>query len=214
MPYTFDSQSDRYRDTATGRYVTRSTALEYVERSIGASSDVVTGFAHAVANGDVSAADWHSRMREEIKGEYIRQYLLGRGGLGSMTADDYGSIGGMIADQYRYLDGFYEQVRSGELGEAQIAARAKMYIRSAREGYERGHSRAVGMPFGALPAYPGDGSTECLSNCACFWEFETERNSSGQVSQWNAYWRLGATEAHCTTCPDRAAMWQPFVLVP
>lgn len=195
MAFTFDAVSDRYRDTTTGRYVTRSQALEFVDRSLDASRPVVTQFATLVADGSISPADWNGRMREEIKGEYIRQYLLGRGGVGSMTQEDYGSIGGMLADQYRYLDGFYAEIRAGDLTEAQIAARSRMYVNSAREAYERGHRRAIRgtrsevrwnlgsteehcgdcldlaargwMDIDDLDIYPGGGSTQCLTNCDC-----------------------------------------------
>lgn len=92
MAYTFSASSDRYRDTATGRYVTRRQALEFVEQSLDAGKPVVDQFAQRVANGDISPKDWRNRMREEIKGEHIRQYLLGRGGLGSMTQEDWGRL--------------------------------------------------------------------------------------------------------------------------
>lgn len=45
--------------------------------------------------------------------------------------------------------------------EAQIAYRSKMYTDSARQSFERGQAAANGIPHGALPAYPGDGSTTC-----------------------------------------------------
>lgn len=195
MAYTYDARSDRYRNTETGRYVTRTQALEFVERSLDSSRDAVSQVSALVGQGDISPSDWHRRMREEIKQEHIRQYLLGRGGRGSMTQADYGSIGGMIADQYRYLNGFYAEVRAGTLTEAQIVTRARMYTNSAREAYERGHRRAirdthseVRWNLGAterhcddcldlaargwididdLDIYPGGGSTQCLTNCDC-----------------------------------------------
>ncbi len=80
------------------------------------------------------------------------------------------------------------------LPEEQIRARVGMYVNSAREGYERAHERnakALGMteekwelgeaehcddcvayaaqgwqPIGTFPN-PGDGSTQCLTNCKC-----------------------------------------------
>lgn len=192
--FVFDPRSDRYRNTETGRYVNRSEALAYVERSFDASRGVVNNYAASVVGGQISPSDWNTRMREEIKGEYIRQYLLGRGGRGSMTDEDFGSIGGMLADQYRYLDSFAAEVAAGNLSEAQIAARARMYVNSAREAYERGHYRAVSgthdevrwmlgdsehcsdcedlaavgwQSMDALSTYPGAGATACLTNCKC-----------------------------------------------
>lgn len=195
MSYIYDSHSDRYRDTATGRYVNRSDALAYVERSFDASRGVVNNYASAVIGGSISPADWRNQMRAEIKGEYIRQYMLGRGGRGSMTDEDWGSTGGMLADQFRYLENFYDEVAAGNLSEAQIAARARMYVNSAREAYERGHFRAVQntkgeghwnideskencedciaqqdrgwIPIAEIDIFPGQGLTKCKTNCGC-----------------------------------------------
>lgn len=97
---------------------------------------------------------------------------------------------------------------SANLHEAQIAARSRMYVRSAREAYERANARTRGAP--ELPAYPGDGSTVCLTNCACHWELEpVEDEATGEIVEWEAYWTLGMTE-HCPDCLERAEMWNPL----
>ena len=199
MSYVFDAVSDRYRDTETGRYVNRSDALAYVERSFDASRGVVNNYAAAVIGGQISPADWRNQMREEIKGEYIRQYLLGRGGRGSMTDEDWGSTGGMISEQFKWLDSFADEVAAGDMSEAQIAARARMYVNSAREAYERGHYRAVRgtkdeahwdidtgkencddciaqsdrgwIPIDQIDIYPGQGQTQCKTNCGCSFSY-------------------------------------------
>jgi len=95
------------------------------------------GWSEAVASGQMPVEVWHQRMRDEIRRNYIQQYLAGRGGLEKMTAVDWGSVGGMIAEQYRWLDNFAAQIAAGELSAAQIRVRAQMYINSSREAYER-----------------------------------------------------------------------------
>lgn len=85
--------------------------------------------------------EFYTMMRERIKRAYIEQYLVGRGGRDQMTPADWGSIGGMLAEQYRYLEGFAAEVEAGELSQRQINARARMYIRSSKEAYERGRRR-------------------------------------------------------------------------
>ena len=113
-----------------------------------------------------------------------------------MAAEDWGSIGGMLKEQYGWLKGFYQEVLAGDLSEAAIAMRARMYINSAREAYERALGRVAaraGMDeeswatgfvrtehcedclgyeaegwqeIGHFPT-PGDGSTICLTSCHC-----------------------------------------------
>jgi len=92
--------------------------------------------------------------------------------------------------------------------EAQIAARSRMYMRSSREAFERAKARAVGVP--PLPAYPGDGSTRCLTNCACQWEIIPEVQDDGAIV-YNCYWRLGPTE-HCPDCIERSRQWNPYTV--
>jgi len=173
----------------------RSDVLAYVERSLEASGVATGQLVDFVVDGVTSPEDFRELFREEIKREYIREYLLGIGGREQMTPRDWGSIGGMLAEQYRYLDEFARQIAAGELTPEQIAARAQMYVISAREAYERAHGRnaeALGMseelwvmdeskehcddcaayadagwqPIGAFPM-PGDGTTACLTNCGC-----------------------------------------------
>ncbi len=194
--WVWDEKARRYRDTDTGRFLPRQDVLGYVQASLDASgiaSDVLASFA---ANGNLSPQDFISLFREEIKREYIRQYLLGYGGREQMTFSDWGSIGAMLRGQYGYLPGFLDALLRGELSEAQVMARARMYINGARQAFEAGrgkNAKALAMgeelwvlgtvrtehcrdcinfagmgwqPMGTFPR-PGDGSTVCLSNCAC-----------------------------------------------
>ena len=164
--------------------------------------------------------DWHEMMREEIKKEYLRQYVLGRGGKGSMTQADWGSVGGMLIEQYhgtkkhKGLDGFYAAVKAGDLSEDQIRARAAMYVNSAREGFERGQARAFGIPLDKLPMIPGRGDTQCLTNCACSWEFVAvyDETAEGTVLVgWDCYWTLGIVKTeHCPDCLENAGKWNPL----
>jgi hypothetical protein len=78
-----------------------------------------------------------------------------------------------------------------------------MYPRSAREARERANARAWGVP--KLPAYPGDGQSECLVNCRCFWSIKETRDG------WEATWALTPAE-HCATCVENSQKWNPLVV--
>ena len=199
MPsYGFDPRlrGSGYRNLDTGLLVSRTQVLEWVNISLGQSTSVTDTLASFVGGDSptLSPADWRLAMRQEIKDEYIRQYLTGVGGRDQMTPARWGQVGGMLSDQYRYLDGF----DVGELSEAQIAARSRMYINSAREGFERANKQ-IKVDAGATEekwnlnpaehcedciafadmgwqlieedafggAIPGSGATKCLTNCKC-----------------------------------------------
>lgn len=222
MPWTWNESSHRYHDSTTGRFMSKVEVLDYVQGSLdtartapattlqgnvnSAGTDLLSNL---VANGMMNPRDWHEMMREETKREIIRQYMLGRGGRGSMTAVDWGSCGGIIADQYRYLKDFAKLVSEGALSEGQIRARAAMYISSAREGFERGQARAYDLP--ELPAYPGDAQTECLTNCACTWLIAEVFDDAGNLVGWDCVWALGPVKTeHCQDCFDNATKWNPL----
>jgi len=157
--------------------------------------------AGSVASGQIRTNAWVEGMRQEIRRSYISQYLLGKGGVQNMTQADWGRLGGLLKNQYQYLNRFAGDLNAGTMSEAQIRQRAELYIQSSRQAYERGRVASLGMP--ALPAYPGDGSTQCVTNCQCHWEHqETE-------SEWLAYWTLGAAE-HCPDCVARSKDWNPY----
>lgn len=129
----------------------------------------------------------------------------------SLPPEERTKVEAMVTAQMKYFDPFTENLAiglagatvtaEGVLSASEIIRRVKMYLNSSRQAYEQ--ARVYG--FADLPAYPGDGSSECLSNCHCHWEI--------QVSERNlvAYWRLGAAD-HCKTCRDRADTWSPYIV--
>lgn len=202
-PYEWVSGAARYRDSTTKRFVKGTVVEAWSDDSISATKDIATELSEG-ANDNPQL--WFQSMRSEIKNEYTRQYLTGAGGRNNMTQADWGSVGGMVADQYRYLNDMLAEIEAGNLSDLQIAARARMYINSAKEAFYRSsegrHKVAeysekfwklgatenhcadcpgfeglgwVDIDFkykvGRKVAYPGNGATECLTNCDCKLQF-------------------------------------------
>ena len=80
--WAWDIRSARYRDMETGRYMSRARAIELVDASLEVSANVTDTLAEMVGSDPplISPSDWRNPMRQEIKDEYIRQYVFGRGG--------------------------------------------------------------------------------------------------------------------------------------
>lgn len=198
--WKWDPSTGTYVNTETGERFGKEEMLVFVAASILLTGFVADDLAIMIYDGLLDAISWRLALREQIKREYIRQYLLGIGGRSQMTAADWNIIGEMLKGQYQYLEGFVEALP--ELSEAQIASRSKMYINSARQAYESARSKvAIGLgydeelwvldvfaehcpdceefaamgwqPIGTFPT-PGNGSTVCLSSCKCGKEY---RNS-------------------------------------
>jgi len=134
----WNAKAARYQwRNGSARFLPRTTVLDYVRRTIEATSSATDVLASLVSNGELAPGDWREAMRRYIKDEYIRQGVLAAGGRAQMTPRFWGIIGNGLKEQYSYLDGFADAIEAGELSEAQIAMRARMYVNSAREAFEK-----------------------------------------------------------------------------
>lgn len=205
MPFIYDPKlkGSGYRDTATGRIVAHTQVREYVNEMISTSGDVQSTLAQLVSSGAISPADWRTAMRQEIKDNYVTQYLAGIGGRDVMKPADWGSIGGLVGDQYRYLENFYAQVAAGELSEAQIYARSRMYINSSRDAYERALGRASiaqGYTEHRWVMAPAEHCDDCIALASLGWIPITESfvsPSSGAATTPGAGDTLCLTNCKC-----------------
>ncbi len=211
LGWVWEIVTKRYRSTVTGRFLSREEVVNLAMESTGHGAAAARTVSELAARGHLAPEAWYERMRDEIRREIIRQYELGRGGRGMMTNADWGRVGAMSKEQYKHLRDMLAEVEAGTLSEAQLAARAEMYVRSATEAFSRATAVTVGLDPKRLPAHPGDGSTACLSNCQCIWIIEEVRGEDGELLGWNCTWMLGAAD-HCDDCLGRAREWAPLFI--
>ena len=196
----WDDSAKRYRSPETGRFIGIDDMNGLRTEFMTSQKERLEGVTTVFDAGTIDSLTYERQVKEIIKQTYIDNYVMGKGGRLSMTQADWGSVGGMIKEQYGYLNPFLAQIERGELSQAQINARLKMYINSASEAFWRGFASDIPID---LPAYPGDGSSRCLVNCQCTWDIQPVENG------YNCYWRLGAAE-HCEDCLQRASEWNPY----
>ena len=201
--WVYDDRTKRYRDTKTGRFIgvsqMQDLRVEYMDKQKEIVTQRIAEYPKNPTKSDFDALN--KDLRDIVKQTQIDMYTMGAGGRNGMSQRDWGKIGAMVKEQYKYLNGLVDQISRGEISPAQANARLKMYINSANEALWKGITNE--MP--PLPAYPGDGSTVCLTNCQCEWEIQKVEGG------FNCYWRLGAAE-HCPDCMDRASQWNPLFL--
>lgn len=170
--------------------------------------DIATATRALVGGGDVGA--WERAMVEAIARGHTAAAIAGeaeRGIIGkgrAALAKWFGervlpkvvrdAIKAAVAGQLPYLRKFAADVRAGRLSDAQIAARAGLYAGAVRSTW--GAARWAGA---GLPAMPGDGSSECLTQCGCSWAFRDD----------GYYWERGKNDS-CPTCISREAQWRPY----
>lgn len=169
MPYKWNPKASRYQwFNGSAYFVAKSTVMQWVDQSLaitGVSTDTLGAL---VANGSLSPVDWNIRMRQFIKDEYIRQYVTGIGGRANMTPSDWGRIGNMLKYQYNRLDNFQNDIMTKQLTEGQIKARARMYVNSARQAFEKANE-IVAKNWGADEVYWGiDPGVENCADCIAY----------------------------------------------
>jgi len=140
--FTFDTGSARYRNAATGRYVSNAqiTGLRdgFADRVMGRTDGIVS----RLVSGDITISDFESAMRQHVRDVHLAEYTLGRGGRAVMTQADYGRTGYYLRDQYGYLRNFRADIAAGNLTDEQIKARARLYTEDAIGAFERGRKAA------------------------------------------------------------------------
>lgn len=196
------------------------TYLDQSDQDLDESEKRVNELVALLILGTLTPLAFEAMMRQEIEDVYIRQYAIGRGllsgeALGESEIENV--LRGLLEFQFDKLHNFVLEIIDGKLSAAQIAARARLYISSAGQAFERGRGVRLGWP--ELPAYRGDGSTLCLTNCRCYWS----GHRVGNV--WHFFWNLDYLAEHCSSpliddkgrpvgCLEREVIWRPLVVAP
>jgi hypothetical protein len=204
--WVWDPRLGRYRNLKTGRLLPAARIRQMRDQLIAAITATITGLVQRLASGDWTVGTWERAMRQAIKSAFGAQYVFGRGGLRAMEPADWQHLGELVQQQYGYLEQFATDVANGGLSQPQITVRATMYVGSSVQAHEAGKAAAL---FVELPAMPGDGSSECMSNDRCSWHLR--RRADGNVE---ATWVAEDDPKTCATCRQRARDWNPLVLVP
>lgn len=162
---------------------------------------LVKGF----SEGRVTLGQFDGAMRSLIKQQHLAASVVGQGGTQNANAQTLLQAQRNINTQMGYFDKWIAEMQSGNIPTPDaMAARAKLYGKAATATANEANVEARGLP--RLDQYPGDGNTQCLSNCRC-----TLRILSLDVvnANYDIYWQLGAAE-HCPDCVAMSRKWNPL----
>jgi hypothetical protein len=155
------------------------------------------GAATGALEANPAAADaWYDEVARQLKRYAMAAYVSGANG--AAPARDL--IDGIIKAQLEYLAAFRDEIKAAGAWEPRWQSRAQMYADSIKNPWWSGKTRGW-----ALPAMPGDGTTQCLTRCGCAWEID-ELAGDGNA---DAYWRRAKSDS-CQTCVEREAQWSPL----
>lgn len=154
---------------------------------------LITPATDALANGG-SIGAWRAAMATAIRRSQTAAYIAATAerlgvpvsAVKGLSRAERKELDARIDAQLKYLDGFVADLKAGKLTMPQAQARAQLYAGAVRGGF-------YAARYPGLDVYPGDGGTECKTNCKCYLEMDDQL----------IYWRLSAAE-HCPGCVSRA----------
>lgn len=145
---------------------------------------------------------WQAEMQSLLARYHLSAYMLGIE-TPQLSPADWEQIETYYQTQTQFLDAFVAEMFTAGVILAAWQARAIMYAGAITAPYWDAHTKGL-----FLPAYPGDGSSECLSNDRCMWEVKTINETNGD---YDAFWVLDTSITdHCPTCRERSRAWSPL----
>jgi hypothetical protein len=172
-PYEWNARAARYRDPATGRFISRDRVRLEVDRIIEASQRRVLDATQSMRAGTIDVGEWDAVMRQEIKRTQLSTEALLRGGWQQMTPADFGRVGAAVRKQYKFLDNFIAEIRSGkQIADGTLFNRAKMYPASARVQFHENQTAmldALGYTEERNVLHPAEHCVGCLDMSALGW---------------------------------------------
>lgn len=143
---------------------------------------------------------WREAFSETLARYHAAALLVGQGNT-TLTPAGRRYLGKTVEAQLRFLNNFATEIQNEAEFKLGWNARAALYAQGIGQSYWKGATKML-----PLPAMPRDGTSQCLGNCTCSWEI-IELDGEGN---YDCHWKLGATERHCQTCPQRARDWAPI----
>lgn len=136
-PFSFAPLAGRFRDPASGRFVSEARVREAVDAVADLASSRMAALSARWRAGELTTAEWISAQLTEIKAAHIASALAAYGGREQMTPERWGLVGQMIRREYGYARAMADDVLLGRQPmNGRLDARAAMYGQAARTSYE------------------------------------------------------------------------------
>lgn len=159
----------------------------------------------ALVDGRITVEDWQAGMREATEQLNSTAYVIGRGGVGEMDAEDMAQLNRIVDRQLAFVDNWANELRTGGIPSgAALNARSDLYLSASNAALQNGTTQRLGLPN--LPSFPGVGDTICRTRCACRWRIVRVEGDGN----WNCFWLRTSDVESCETCISRERVWNPL----
>lgn len=148
--YTYNPDTQRYRNLATGRFVARREITNLLDAQVSSAESRLSELATVYHEGRIAPSVWTEQMRTEVRRLSLQQIALAAGGFDQLTQRDYGRAGYSLREQYARIVGTAQDVQDGRVTLPQLLNRIVDYVGMARTLYhmtqrDNGGTTAEGM---------------------------------------------------------------------
>lgn len=199
----FDKTSQRYKilsGPGAGQFIGRDAIANLTEKHIERTTTEILALTETMLAKKISVSTWEYNIADRLKDGHIAALELGRGGVNRLNPSDYGWIGQRIRGEYGYLRGFSEDILSGNLSQAQIRARIRLYTENLYATTETGRRRshaADGFRWEKNIRTASESCTECIEISALGWQPIGTSKAIGNricLTQDRCYWEFSRAE--------------------
>src|SRR5688572_15782723 len=125
--YNFDNRSQRWRDSATGRYIPESAVHTEMFRHSDATHTRLESLTRSLYAGDINLSQWQISAAMELKNAHLAQAMYAVGGRANMGSAEFGRVGQTLREQYAFLDKFAQEIANGTVSESMALSRIAHY---------------------------------------------------------------------------------------
>ena len=137
MAFTYSTNSKRYHDTTTGKFVGRVEVRKQLDDVIDVSADRMKSWTSDLIDNTYTIEEWQSLMAEEVRMLHMSMAAAANGGWDAMSTGNWSRVENYLNYQYDRLEGFAEEIFTGEqVTNGTMLYRATLYAESARATYE------------------------------------------------------------------------------
>ncbi len=150
--------------------------------------------------GDIDINQWEREMTRLLTTYGLGAAMAGKD-TDELSPSDFERVTRWVETQVQFLHNFAIEIQdTPEFMEGWLN-RADLYAAGIKNPYWTGMVDVL-----PLPAMPTEGS-DCGNNCCCGWTIDVLDEAKGD---YDCYWELEDGVAHCQTCIERAATWNPI----
>lgn len=191
--FTFERNVARYRDTSTGKFVSRQRITDLMEQQVASAEDRMAQIVQGVAGKSLAPGVGQEMMRDELRRLALTDAALGKGGIDQLDFRDYGRVGNQLRDSYQRMSNMLDGVESGKVSLPQALNRLEGYTLEARNQFfaaQRAAAQASGRAMEERRIlHAAESCPDCLTYAAMGWQPAGTLPMIGESSQCGKYCR-------------------------